>query len=304
MKKKSFITAIFTAALMSLSLAACGGNNAPSASLEVNETSITVGVKETYQIKYTVNPKDSEVVFSDYDTSLITVSETGLIKGLVVGNTSVKVSIKDTTIAKTIPVKVELHEHEVDIDVGDPPAIEGDGIYIHYYRTDNKYTNWNLWLWEGGHDGAQFNFNGKDSWGVIAAYPLSTWQDPLTNKLGFIVRKGEWESKDVDSDRFVDFSLYEKDANGIYHIYLKMQDPNIYMDEEGNMRGRIEMATFASMTNIAIRTNLKMLSYLLKVDGTKVYEQENAGKVTYANFKLPDNGTVDFLKEYGVEIVV
>ena len=68
MKKKSFITAIFTAALMSLSLAACGGNNAPSASLEVNETSITVGVKETYQIKYTVNPKDSEVVFSEFDT--------------------------------------------------------------------------------------------------------------------------------------------------------------------------------------------------------------------------------------------
>lgn len=304
MKKKSFVTAVFTAALMSLSLVACGGNTGPSASLEVNETSITVGVKDTYQIKYKVTPSDSEVIFSDYDTSLISVSDTGLIKGLAVGNTNVKISIKDTTIAKTIPVKIENSVHPVDIDVDDPPEIEGEGIYIHYYRKDGKYTGWNLWLWEGGHDGAQFDFNGKDNWGVIAAYPLTTWENPTLNQLGFIIRKGEWESKDVDADRFVDFSLYEKDENGIYHIYLKMQDSNIYIDDEGNMRGKIEMATFANMKKIAIRTNLKMLTYSLKVDGTEVYKENNAGKVTYANFALPNGESVDFLKEYVVDVTV
>ena len=303
-KKRFCGISAFLMMLLSLSLLGCGNGGGNTPTLTLKETSISVDLYDSYEIKYTVDPADSEVVFGGYDESIIYVSDEGVVKGLKAGNTSVEVSIKDTTVSQTLAVTVVSVEHTFDVDLPEPTNMQGDGIYIHYYRKDGKYTGWNLWLWEGGKDGAQFDFNCKDDWGVIAAYPLSTWTSPLVNQLGFIVRKGEWESKDVDSDRFVDFSLYEKDDNGIYHIYLKTADPNIYLNKYGSMRGKIELATFANMTNIALRTNLKMLSYVLKCDGEIIYEEAKAGKTTYQNFKLPNNQTVDFTKEYTVEIRV
>ena len=295
-KKRFCGISAFLMMLLSLSLLGCGNGGGNTPTLTLKETSISVDLYDSYEIKYTVDPADSEVVFGGYDESIIYVSDEGVVKGLKAGNTSVEVSIKDTTVSQTLAVTVVSVEHTFDVDLPEPTNMQGDGIYIHYYRKDGKYTGWNLWLWEGGKDGAQFDFNYKDDWGVIAAYPLSTWTSPLVNQLGFIVRKGEWESKDVDSDRFVDFSLYEKDDNGIYHIYLKTADPNIYLNKYGSMRGKIELATFANMTNIALRTNLKMLSYVLKCDGEIIYEETKAGKTTYQNFKLPNNQTVDFTK--------
>ena len=305
MKKKIFTAGVFTSILLGLSLAACGGSSTPEkVTLSIAQYSITMEVEETHQIEYTVHPENKEVVFSDYDTSIVSVSDTGLITGVGVGSTHIKVSVKNTTVAKTLSVQVYSNIHDVDIPVGNPPELEGEGIYIHYYRQDCTYKNWNLWLWERNGEGAQFDFNGKDDWGVIAAYPLSTWNDVLSNDLGFIIRKGEWEQKDTESDRFIEFSLYPKDENDIHHVYIKSGDPNIYTDKSGTVIGKIQMATFATMDTVAIRTNLKMLSYKLKVDGQVVYEEQNAGKVTYANFKLPNGGKVDFFKDYSVEVKV
>ena len=115
----------------------------------------------------------------------------------------------------------EVHEIKDLPDLGDAPTYEEDSIQFHYWRTDGKYAAWNMWLWEKGYDGAQFDWNGKDDWGVIASYPLSTWKDPLANSLGFLVRKGNWEAKDLGgNDMFVEFAAYDKDANGVYHIYM------------------------------------------------------------------------------------
>lgn len=186
----------------------------------------------------------------------------------------------------------------------DIPQYDEPAVNIHYQRTDNKYDKWNLWLWEGGKDGAQFDFNGKDDWGIVAAYPLSLWDDPLTNQLGFIVRKGEWEAKDVEADRYIDFSLYEKDEKDVYHVYLKTGDSNIYIDTEGNMRGKISMATFATMTNVAVRANIPITSYVLKCDGEVIVSKDRAGNVVYVNFKLPDGTKVDFTKEYVIELTL
>ena len=32
--------------------------------------------------------------------------------------------------------------------------LEGQSVAIHYYRYDNDYSGWALWLWERGKDGA------------------------------------------------------------------------------------------------------------------------------------------------------
>ena len=41
-----------------------------------------------------------------------------------------------------------------------PKAQEDVGFAIHYVRKDQRYTSWNLWLWEVGGDGADYSFTG------------------------------------------------------------------------------------------------------------------------------------------------
>lgn len=76
----------------------------------------------------------------------------------------------------------------------------GVTVIIHYGgREDNNYENWNLWLWEEGSDGKQIDFTAEDDFGKIAVYQTANTPE----KIGFIVRKGEWEEKDVEADRFI-----------------------------------------------------------------------------------------------------
>lgn len=75
-----------------------------------------------------------------------------------------------------------------------------DILIIHYGgREDENYEGWNLWVWEDGKEGKQIDFQQEDSFGKIAVVNLSK-----TGKVGFIVRKNDWEAKDTEADRFVD----------------------------------------------------------------------------------------------------
>lgn len=83
-------------------------------------------------------------------------------------------------------------------------------LIIHYGgREDGNYDGWNLWVWEDGKDGKQVDFTGEDSYGKVAVCNISS-----ECKVGFIVRLNEWESKDVEEDRFVEV------GNGITEIWL------------------------------------------------------------------------------------
>lgn len=76
----------------------------------------------------------------------------------------------------------------------------GKTLIIHYGgRADENYEGWNLWVWEEGKDGQQVAFSGTDSFGQVAVYQSKG--NP--SKIGFIVRLGEWEEKDIGDDRFV-----------------------------------------------------------------------------------------------------
>ena len=131
---------------------------------------------------------------------------------------------------------VSSENHSVDIDVGQAPTFQEDALYIHYWRADGTYKNWDLWLWDNSKSGAAYAFNGKDDWGVIMAIPLSTFAKlDSDNQLGLIVRKGgdTWAEKDLNgSDTYVDLSKFKKDENGIYHLYLISGEPSVYYKEE------------------------------------------------------------------------
>ena len=195
--------------------------------------------------------------------------------------------------------------HDVDLDLPEAPTFDEPAVFFHYWRKDGTYSDWDMWIWEKDHDGGAYNFNYKDNWGVIAAYPLSTWSDPVANSLGFIVRKGgdSWADKDLGgADKFLDFSLFEKDEHDAYHVYLISGKSDIYVDPDGTVKGTITMATFATSSRIAVTANLKMQAYTLYESGEVLVENKSAGKVTRVDIKLPEGHPIDYAKAYMVEV--
>jgi pullulanase len=72
-------------------------------------------------------------------------------------------------------------------------------LVVHYHRSAKDYAGWNLWVWPEGGDGTQSNFDGEDAFGRYAIIPFET----TPARVGFLIRRGNWEEKDFDQDRFV-----------------------------------------------------------------------------------------------------
>ena len=75
-------------------------------------------------------------------------------------------------------------------------------IHFHYLREDGDYTGWTTWLWAEA-DGSSYSFTEEvDEHGVAftATFPAGT------ESVGYIVRLGEWEAKDIEDDQFIDLS--------------------------------------------------------------------------------------------------
>ena len=196
--------------------------------------------------------------------------------------------------------------HDVDIDVPVYTPLSEPAVYFHYWRKDCTYNRWDMWIWEKDHNGGAFSFNYKDDWGVIAAYALSSWEEPLTNTLVFIVRKGgdSWEDKDLGgSDKYLDVSLFEADATGSYHVYLISGQTDIYTDPEGHVKGTIKQASFPKINILSAATNLEMKSWSLKENGVEIMGNASAGNVRRIYQNLPDGKTVDFAKKYELSVV-
>jgi len=64
------------------------------------------------------------------------------------------------------------------------------------------YDKWNIWLWEEGKAGRTIEFDSEDDYGVSATITIPS----LLGRYGFIVRKGDWEEKDISMDRYINVS--------------------------------------------------------------------------------------------------
>ncbi|WP_404445710.1 pullulanase [Sutcliffiella horikoshii] len=70
-------------------------------------------------------------------------------------------------------------------------------IVLSYERPDGNYEGWNLWVWGTGVKDDQIDFTEVKDGIAYADIAVSGTAD----KVGFIVRKGDWEEKDTDGDR-------------------------------------------------------------------------------------------------------
>lgn len=165
-----------------------------------------------------------------------------------------------------------------------PKMQEDVGFAIHYVRKDQKYTSWNLWLWEVGGDGADYSFTGIDSYGAVARYTFEEFsKTSIQNGIGFIVKEAktwsEGASKDVDSDRFMDFSNLTRDEYGYYNIYLKQEDKGVYVDDKGQLLDVIQYFDIAynKVTGYLIwfQTNNEYEEFVIKLGDQVIVSSSN-----------------------------
>jgi pullulanase len=90
-------------------------------------------------------------------------------------------------------------------------------LVVHYHRPGADYDGWHLWVWPASADaatagaGQAAGFSGHTPFGPYAVIAF----DGPYDQVGLIVRKGDWQAKDVDTDRFVRF-----DRRGVAEVWL------------------------------------------------------------------------------------
>lgn len=127
-------------------------------------------------------------------------------------------------------------------------------LRIHYYRYDQDYTGWDLWLWEKGKEGSSHMFHSQEHLNgneqrisMIAEIDLSHFG---SRELGVIIRRGGWHERDLYVDRY--FKVPENCTS--YDIYLVQDTPDIFTSESQLcLSPGFETAIFENFREIFIR---------------------------------------------------
>jgi len=121
-----------------------------------------------------------------------------------------------------------------------------DLLIVHYNRPDGDYRGWNVWSWEPDADGRAFGLGGRTDFGRYALIPVS----PDADRRGLIIRKNEWEARDVAQDRFVSFA----DGERVQEVWLVAGDDRVYTDpSEIDLSVRL-IAAFLDAEDTALAT--------------------------------------------------
>lgn len=110
-------------------------------------------------------------------------------------------------------------------------SAEGNTLFVHYYRYDENYEDWNLWLWPNqpvAGNGSAYEFTGEDAFGKVLELDVSTTNLEDASRIGVIVRLGNWDAKDVEKDRFFDVEY----VDGEMHIYLVQATEEIFLSRD------------------------------------------------------------------------
>ena len=185
----------------------------------------------------------------------------------------------DETTSST-PTPTETEKTETKTEEKPEVVADSEGFVIHYVRPDSDYTDWKLWLWVEGGEGADYHFGSEVTESGVAF--KTTWTEfgvsPDGLNLGFIVKKGEWVAKDPDEDRFINFDSYDYSDDGYYHFYLMSGDSQIYTDtiEVNDMITYFgyEYVPVVNKLRVSLKTNRDMGSFVLKLGNTVLVDSK------------------------------
>jgi pullulanase len=132
-------------------------------------------------------------------------------------------------------------------------------LRIHYYRYDQDYTGWDLWIWEKGKAGRAYMFNYNEFFygdankiARIAEIDVSQFQ---SREIGIIVRRGGWHERDLNFDRFI--TLPEGEFRLPYDVYLVQDTPEIYNSlDQVNLTPGFNIAIFQNFREIFVKVHI------------------------------------------------
>ena len=183
-------------------------------------------------------------------------------------------------------------------------------VYIHYYRYEQDYTDWNLWVWQNqpeSLEGESFSFVDDDTsneynYGGVVSKITLTGNLADATRLGFIVRKGNWLEKDIDSDRFI--TIPETSVGGIYHAYLVEGDARIgssLSDPDGPDRApKFKSAYFTQMNEIYFSATEVLTEADIQIKKDDVVISTSEMTFDGMSGTITINETVDFTKKYEI----
>lgn len=151
-------------------------------SVTLDSDSILIILGNSYSLTATVKHNDDvldrRVVWASADTTIATVSSTGLVKGLSAGSTTITASLESKTVSCTITVIDESEiEHEyVDlglsikwatVNVGALSPEEYGGYYA-WGETENKSDySWSTYKWCNGSETGLTKYNTDSNYGIV-----------------------------------------------------------------------------------------------------------------------------------------
>ncbi|MEM1329954.1 MAG: type I pullulanase [Planctomycetota bacterium] len=133
----------------------------------------------------------------------------------------------------------------------EPEALgAGSVLVLHYHRADGNYEDWNAWVWVEGQQGAGYPFEGRDEYGAYAVVPI----EQRVARIGFVPRKGEWEDRDGDRDRYA-----EVNTRGVAEAWIVAGNPNAYTERaEVDMSMRIVNAFLDARDTVTLATSAQL----------------------------------------------
>lgn len=158
-------------------------------------------------------------------------------------------------------------------------------VFVHYRRYDEKYKKWNIWGWIDGQEGISYSFDEEDDYGKIFKVNLKDLD--AANQFGLIMRKGDWETRDIDQDRFIDIS---KAVDGQLHVYLLEGDSTIYYNEaDVDLTPRLASSTFKSLNKLTLTTSAPFEIKNDKSEGVEVHDSQ--GNIVELDQVMVDSAT-------------
>lgn len=125
-------------------------------------------------------------------------------------------------------------------------------LVLHYHRPDGDYDQWNAWVWTDVGEGQAYPFDRETEFGRAAIVPV----DHQPERYGFIIRRGNWELKDVGHDRFVN-----PHDQKITEVWLNSGDPNLYTQgDQIDLAPRIAAAFLDTPGRLAVASTAPLKS--------------------------------------------
>lgn len=119
-------------------------------------------------------------------------------------------------------------------------------VSINYKRFAQEYKDWNLWLWEEGREGKEVFFQEDTSYGKNLVVEIK--KDKDVTKVGFLLKRGQWEDRDVPKDRYIPLNKENID------VYLIEGDEKIYDSLESvDLVPRIKYSEISKLNEIKFK---------------------------------------------------